>query len=287
MPSAEDLLVAQIAALTAEEKRKEAAAEAAERRAQEEHEARLAQLRGAAGAVTLATTGEKLPDAVIHIAERIPGLDPRFVKQIMDSTFDPLNLCKLCYFGPKETAWTEDLVGGQRVLTEKKPTASSFGPNIMIWSRGFTIYQIIIHHLFATTHPEMAIALVEFSRQVQKAAERYGWQEAVLPMALHHMGRVSSLGTLVAANWVLPANLLHEFCTSDRSLAAIAGQAKWASLAKAANKTSTPPALPDGAKKKATCNKFNSGSCERGSSCFYDHRCKECDSTSHGSLHHQ
>jgi hypothetical protein len=297
MATNDEITAAQLAAIASEERRKDAAEqrkqateEAAERRAQEEHEARLAQLRGAAGAVSLAPTGEKLPDTVVHVAQRIPGLDPRLVKQILDSTFDPLNLCRLCYLGPKEPAWTEDLVGGQRVLTEKKPTPSSFGTDSTIFTQGFVVYQRIVHELFGATHPEMGIALVCFLGQVLDASERFGWQEAVLPMALYHMGRVTSFGTLVAANWVIHADLSHQFCTADRSRTAIVAQAKWTSLAKSGSKVPTPSASPgssESGKKKFACNKFNNGTCEKGSSCTYDHRCKICDSASHGSLHHQ
>jgi hypothetical protein len=93
----------------------------------------------------------------------------KFIIQIFQSSFNPLNLPKLHRNGADLSDKPDEvqlLLSGQMSIEKAGGSIKDFGQSPTIWLDGFLIYSEIAHHLFGPKFPSLLPALFRFLRQI-------------------------------------------------------------------------------------------------------------------------
>jgi hypothetical protein len=113
----------------------------------------------------------------------------KYIIQIFQSSFNPLNLPKLHRNGidladkPDEVQLS---LTGQMSIKKARGSVKDFGRSPAIWLDGFMVYSDIIHQLFGLKFPALPSALLRFCRQITDLSKIYVWNDAVLLLALRY-----------------------------------------------------------------------------------------------------
>jgi hypothetical protein len=147
----------------------------------------------------------------------------KYIIQIFQSSFNPLNLPKLHRNGldladkPDEVQLS---LTGQMSIKKARGSVKDFGRSPAIWLDGFMVYSDIIHQLFGLKFPALLPALLRFCRQIIDLSKIYVWNDAVLLLALRYHQHVMRSGQTNHEQWSpIPDNVVYQFCRPDKVLA--------------------------------------------------------------------
>ena len=146
----------------------------------------------------------------------------KYIIQIFQSSFNPLNLPKLHRNGidladkPDEVQLSST---GQMSITKARGSVKDFGQSPAIWLDGFMVYSDIVHQLFGPKFPALPSALLRFCRQIIDLSKIYVWNDAVLLLALRYHQHVMRSGQTSHEQWFpIPDSVVYQFCRPDKVL---------------------------------------------------------------------
>jgi hypothetical protein len=144
----------------------------------------------------------------------------KYIIQIFQSSFNPLNLPKLHRNGidlaekPDEVQLSST---GQMSIKKARGSVKDFGQSPAIWLDGFMVYSDIVHQLFGQKFPALPSALLRFCRQIIDLSKIYVWNDAVLLLALRYHQHVMRSGQTSHEQWSpIPDNVVYQFCRPDK-----------------------------------------------------------------------
>jgi len=146
----------------------------------------------------------------------------KFIIQIFQSSFNPLNLPKLHRNGIDLAEKPDEVqlsLTGQMSIKKARGSVKDFGRSPAIWLDGFMVYSDIIHQLFGLKFPALPSALLRFCRQIIDLSKIYFWNDAVLLLALRYHQHVIRSGQTNHEQWSpIPDNIVFQYCRPDKVL---------------------------------------------------------------------
>lgn len=113
---------------------------------------------------------EHYPSECLTVLDIFPGIHPKYTKQILDGSFDPLNLLKLIpemkaapTSSPDQFSLTSDSTLAAKKTTEQH---KDFGKSPTKWVAAFQVYATIFHFLFGDEHSGVMAAAIQFSIEI-------------------------------------------------------------------------------------------------------------------------
>ena len=144
----------------------------------------------------------------------------KYIIQIFQSSFNPLNLPKLHRNGTDLADKPDEVqlsATGQMSITKARGSVKDFGQSPAIWLDGFMVYSDIVHQLFGPKFPALPSALLRFCRQIIDLSKIYVWSDAVLLLALRYHQHVMRSGQTNHEQWSpIPDNVVYQFCRPDK-----------------------------------------------------------------------
>ena len=181
---------------------------------------RMTALTDEGGEATL--TGEER-SFINNIQAAHVSVPEKYIIQIFQSSFNPLNLPKLHRNGsdladkPDEVQLSST---GQMSVKKARGSVKDFGRSPAIWLDGFMVYSDIVHRLFGLKFPALPSALLGFCRQIIDLSKIYVWNDAVLLLALRYHQHVMRSGQTNHEQWdPIPDKVVYQFCRPDKVLA--------------------------------------------------------------------
>jgi hypothetical protein len=172
-----------------------------------------------------ALTGEERSFINNILAAHI-SVPEKYIIQIFQSSFNPLNLPKLHRNGadladrPDEVQLSST---GQMSIKKARGSVKDFRRSLAIWLDGFMVYSDIVHHVFGSKFPALLPALLRFCRQIVDLSKIYIWSDAVLLLALRYHQHVMRSGQTNHEHWSpIPDNVVYQFCRPDKVLSSTA-----------------------------------------------------------------
>src|SRR5947209_12108218 len=146
----------------------------------------------------------------------------KYIIQIFQSSFNPLNLPKLHRNGTDLADKPDEIqlsLTGQMSIKKARGSVKDFGRSPTIWLDGFMVYSDIIHQLFGLKFPALSSALLRFCRQIMDLSKIYVWNDAVLLLALRYHQHVMRSGQTNHEQWSpIPDNVVYQYCRPDKVL---------------------------------------------------------------------
>src|SRR5207248_10477884 len=162
---------------------------------------RMTAFNGEDGEATLTGEDRSFINNILAVHISVPE---KYIIQIFQSSFNPLNLPKLHRNGidsmdkPDEVQLSST---GQMSIKKARGSVKDFGRSPAIWLDGFMVYSDIVHQLFGHKFPALPSALLRFCRQIIDLSKIYVWNDAVLLLALRYHQHVMRSGQTSHEQW--------------------------------------------------------------------------------------
>lgn len=212
---------------------------------------------------------------ILSVAGRYPGLPKAEIARIHENRFKPENLYKFRHLKGREDKDRDEnitLEHGQMKIRKVTGTLRDF--TIDIWTDGFLNYSIVMVDFFGVAFPSLF-----YHSKIRHLSRIYGWQHAVLPLAIDYHTEITTGTYTDAEAWVLPQHWVDQYCAPLWVLQnPTTGSRKRAASSALDN--------ANGNKKRhgEVCRNFNTKGCsyKECSRDSRDHKCSNCNAKDHG-----
>lgn len=226
-------------------------------------------------ALSLEEAGEMLSPQDKSILDRHPGVNPKYIAQIVKGTFSAIDLaCIRTGKGLLAVANEQsfEVTGDSLTVKKKQGKQSDFGTTMSIWQESWTMYLSIMHQIHGETRPDLIAAMIAFERSIHLVQNTWSPAVQVIPMALEQHQYAISIGITNTEGWVISAEREHRYLVltvvpSGRSL--VQGPSRKRSFDGRPIVSPSKATEPDG-----TCRMWNSNRCKYGDRCKFEHRCQ-------------